>query len=68
MEENIARSQQFYRHNSPISYLHRQFDDRYINSFIIVFILGDIFVKVELPFKQCFVVPFIAKIRDVFDG
>jgi len=51
---NIARNQQFYRHNSPISYLHRQFNDRYINSFIIVFILGDTFFKVELPFKQFF--------------
>jgi len=35
MEENIARSQQFYRQNSPISYLYRQFNDQYINSFII---------------------------------
>jgi len=34
MEENIARNQQFYRQNS-ISYLHRQFNDRYITSFII---------------------------------
>jgi len=33
MEENIARNQQFYRQNFPISYLHRQFNDRYINSF-----------------------------------
>jgi len=35
MEENIVRDQQFYRQNSPISYLHRQFNDRYITSFII---------------------------------
>ena len=27
MEENIARNQQFYRQISPISYLHRQFND-----------------------------------------
>ena len=49
MEENIARNQEFYRQNSPMSYLHRQFNDRYINSQM--FILGDIFLKVELPFK-----------------
>jgi len=35
MEENIARNQEFYRQNSPMSYLHRQFNDRYITSFII---------------------------------
>ena len=35
MEENIAWNQQFYRQNSPVSYLHRQFNDRYINSFIV---------------------------------
>jgi len=35
MEENIAIDQQFYCQNSPISYLHRQFNNRYINSLII---------------------------------
>jgi len=35
MEENIVRNQQFYRQNSPIFYLHRQFNDRFITSFII---------------------------------
>jgi len=30
MEENTARNQQFYCQNSPVSYLHRQFNDQYI--------------------------------------
>ena len=35
MEENTVQNQQFYCQNSPISYVHRQFNDRYITSFII---------------------------------
>ena len=51
MEEDIAQNQQFYSQNSPRSYLHRQFNDRYITSFIINVYFRDIFFKVELPFN-----------------
>jgi len=54
---NVAQNQQFYHQNSPISYLHRQFNDRYITSFIINVYFRRCIFKVELPFKSNALVP-----------